>query len=93
MTHLTRTIAACGLLAAAALPLPASAQKVAPTDPTGQAAPAGAAVAPPQGTTDDGGRRPPTDPTGKTAPPGSAVAPTRLSEPNAAPSPPSTNKP
>ena len=86
-----RTIAFCGLLAAAALP--AWAQNTAPTDPTGKAAPAGAAVAPPRATTDDGGRRPPTDPTGNTAPAGTPAAPTRLSEPNAAPSPPSTNKP
>lgn len=93
MTPVIRTIAACGLLAAAALPLPAWAQNAAPTDPAGRTAPPGTAVAPPRGTADDGGRRPPTDATGNTAPTGTPVAPSRLSGPNAVPSPPSTNRP
>jgi hypothetical protein len=88
MTLQTRIIAACGLLAAAALPVLALGQNAAPKDPTGRAAPPGTAVAPPRGTVDDGGKRPPTDAAGKTAPTGTPVAPSRLSGPNPTPSPP-----
>ncbi len=93
MNRPIRYLAACGLLAAAALPFPLMAQSAAPTDPTGRTAPPGTAVAPSRTTANDGGRRPPTDPTGRTAPAGTPLAPSRLSAPDAPASPPSTNRP
>jgi len=84
--------AVCGLLAAAAWSVPVWAQNTAPKAPTGQTAPRGTAVAPPQGAT-DGGRKPPTDATGQTAPSGTPLAPSRLSAPDVPTSPPSTTRP
>jgi len=92
MNRPTRYAAFCGLLAAAALPVPVLAQNAAPKDPTGQTAPRGTAAAPSRGAT-DGGRRPPSDATGRTAPSGTPVAPSRLSAPDAPTSPPSTTRP
>jgi len=93
MNRPIRYLAACGLLAAVALPRPLVAQNAAPKDPTGQTAPPGTAVAPSRTTANDGGRRPPTDATGQTVPAGTPLAPSRLSAPDAPPSPPSTNHP
>ena len=91
MMHRTRLLAVCGLLAAGAFAVPASAQNEPPRAPSGQTAPAGTAAAPPRSATDDGGQRPPTDQTGQTAPRGSPVAPSRLADPaTATPSPPAT---
>ncbi len=92
MNRPIRLLAACGLLAAVASPLPLLAQNAAPKDAAGKVAPAGTAVAPPRGTT-DGGQRPPTDATGQTAPAGTPLAPSRLAAPNATPSPPATTRP
>ena len=91
MQRSIRTLAACGLFAAAAFPHALLAQNAAPKDPTGQTAPSGTAVAPSQASA-DGGKRPPTDATGQTAPAGTPLAPSRLATPNATPSPPSTPK-
>jgi hypothetical protein len=95
MTRSTRLLAACGLLAATALPFPLMAQKAAqnaaPTDATGRTAPPGTAATPPKSATNDGGQRPPTDATGRTAPAGTPAAPSRLATPGTAtPSPPAT---
>ena len=91
MQHPICTLAACGLLAAVALPSPLLAQNAAPKDPTGRTAPPGTAVAPSRGTA-DGGKLPPTDVTGQTAPAGTPVAPSRLAAPNDTPAPPSTTR-
>jgi hypothetical protein len=86
-----RTLAACGLLAAAALPYPLLAQNAAPKDSTGKMAPSGTAVAPSRATS-DGGRKPPTDATGQVAPAGTPAAPSRLAAPNGTTAPSSTTR-
>lgn len=90
MNRLIRFLAACGLLAAAALPFSIWAQNAAPKDATGRTAPPGTPAASSRTTASDGGRRPPTDATGHAAPPGTPAAPSRLSAPDAPPDPPST---
>ncbi len=91
MNRLIRYLAACGLLAAAALPFSIWAQNAPPKDATGRTAPPGTPAAPSRTTSSDGGRRPPTDAMGQTAPSGTPAAPSRLSAPNSPPpSPPST---
>lgn len=92
MKQLIATLAACGLVAAVALPSSVLAQNTAPKDAAGQVAPAGTAVAPPRSVM-DGGTRPPTDATGQTAPAGTPLAPSRLAAPSATPSPPATTRP